>query len=1324
MTRDADPGATKRKRRKRLERESLREQDTPPGTQRETEETLYAIRDIIGEKVIRGKLHYRIDWADNPQTGEQYSPTWEPAENATEVATRDWERQKRGREKSEHNEESEHSSESPVRKRRRGETRDGRDWSFVESVHENIEIVLEIAPRPDFDASEYIPIVLSRLSQESQQDGAEVSGGVNQPEVVIPDSQGLTDSLPSKLGLSDSLPRESHYFEHAAGFPSSGRIAESQPDQAPAVDSRQLLGTGPEYQIESGRNSPTHSSQEIPSRQVEDAHQGSAPSQSFAQAQHSSPGGFLTQPEFDLHFAVSSSSAAAPILSEALVSESYQGSQPTLGSIIVPATNSLPSIAVSSQHDQAAQVIPALNSNPDQIRTQSQETFDEHDTIPDTTKKPTAKAVPARAPSELNARAEKPACSTTRSSGTSSGKLVSPPFSSPVDRSTQRPRTPATPSDLDMDGSQVEETPPSTFDRLRQVRARVFGQPLSDQTSPSPAPDANVMLTQETPLVSPSTVLPGAENAPTTHQLSLRDGSNRHTSFSGHWQDVVSSAHLQSLDTGSLAKAVSGASSSDEHLSAEDLNQAMDLGLSGDLSQAGLRIHPSHFVTGRQSFEHEQIPATVAPSDLTASVDHTSLIKDALPLAQYGLDSRPSLSDANFDEPEEGKRSDFTVTLPMAASSRETYLRVMTENKATMIEFGEALATSYLPPSESLVAKMDAMFEQLLEICDLPAWAKDIPNMGPGEMMRHATNTNSKFLFVYEFLNDIRDLSSRVLILSRPGLAFEYLEAVVAASDFAYTVLGRGIIREQDSDGMDVVLATTNQDLSTIRGQIDIVIAFDYISRSVELPPSLAYDDVVVVLSLLVTHSLEHVDFQLGQLGHELDGIERKGALNLALATTKDLLRNPESGHPEPHDAASIFANFFRNPESGLNWEHRALPDDIFDVWLSSQVQPESSGDVSQHQEVLNGPTNRKRTSDDEEEGRSKRARVLEIQQPGLSATPVRISDLLRNTLSSHPATDKSLVQLLEVPVGQLELMATKIAELEERLVTQAGIEARLREHTKSIEAQLQSHVRTERRTQPKYYEALRDRRDSERARRKAEEQVVVAKKRLEASTLGAESLKERIKTLDSELAEANMAMATSSVPDIARLAKTEKELAEAQAKIQSLEKKVASTLKETEYSRSAYQGASNSFGEVNRENQDLKEKVKSLDKRASDNVVKIHEINANSQLQAVGKQLDEYQAIIRDREFALERARDELRHLKNGRRETRQASVPRSPRTGVMSPRPGRGGGVSSGTGSRGTSPAPTYDGATGGASGAPVPGMTYFNQPPGNGRWTHLRD
>jgi hypothetical protein len=40
------------------------------------EEGLYEVRDILDEKFAKGILLYKVDWADNPITGERYQPTW------------------------------------------------------------------------------------------------------------------------------------------------------------------------------------------------------------------------------------------------------------------------------------------------------------------------------------------------------------------------------------------------------------------------------------------------------------------------------------------------------------------------------------------------------------------------------------------------------------------------------------------------------------------------------------------------------------------------------------------------------------------------------------------------------------------------------------------------------------------------------------------------------------------------------------------------------------------------------------------------------------------------------------------------------------------------------------------------------------------------------------------------------------------------------------------------------------------------------------------------------------------------------------------------
>lgn len=36
----------------------------------------WAIRGILEEKKVKGRLHYKVDWENHPETGESYVPTW------------------------------------------------------------------------------------------------------------------------------------------------------------------------------------------------------------------------------------------------------------------------------------------------------------------------------------------------------------------------------------------------------------------------------------------------------------------------------------------------------------------------------------------------------------------------------------------------------------------------------------------------------------------------------------------------------------------------------------------------------------------------------------------------------------------------------------------------------------------------------------------------------------------------------------------------------------------------------------------------------------------------------------------------------------------------------------------------------------------------------------------------------------------------------------------------------------------------------------------------------------------------------------------------
>lgn len=280
-------------------------------------------------------------------------------------------------------------------------------------------------------------------------------------------------------------------------------------------------------------------------------------------------------------------------------------------------------------------------------------------------------------------------------------------------------------------------------------------------------------------------------------------------------------------------------------------------------------------------------------------------------------------------------------------------------------------------------------------------------------------------------------------------------------------------------------------------------------------------------------------------------------------------------------------------------------------------------------------------------------------------------------------------------------------------MAEKTSLETNLRKHITNLSKRVKSHDKTINVIQERHMEALRERSkyEAERDGAKQKEETAWEKCRLLESKVQAldEELKKKSATLDEALVDAG-----TVATDVFKQ-KTE-DLERSMAKIAELEKKLESREGELGYARDAYQTANQANSELSRENGDLKKQVAEFHKQAAGSLAQIQGINASEQVKEMQRQIAETQAICRDREKELARVEKELRTLKNGRRETRQQSVPRSPRLGIMSPRTIRTTG--GGSASRGTSPAPHESGG-----GTPVPGMQLFNSP-ANGRYSHLRD
>ncbi|KAM7202760.1 citron Rho-interacting kinase [Naviculisporaceae sp. PSN 640] len=1297
------------------------------------EERLYEIRGIKAEKWQGNTLLYLIDWADDRVTGEAYENTWEPADNVTEAAIEDWEKEKARRQALErHSQRSsvESTSESdsqPARRRKkrhrsiasgsdrgrfskRARTSRGRDspeligdlaeedWSLAGPLPDNKgEIVLEIRVDPGFDPREYIAISLSQSSQASQSISLSTSSvprpaeSVSEPrakgkisQTTIPDSQEIPDSLPSQFteeppGVEASQVSEEDIVTELEPAPigDETRVIQREPVSS-GVSGLDIPSRQPDNSL------PRHTQLSAGPLEVPDETSSIDPQNLSLNAfQPRTSSGFLTQPEFNLApFLKTKSLPAAGGVDPDSVQESHEhhpSDQFGRASQDIQSSHG-PTIDLPS-NSQAAQVVAPLSSYPPkQLHTQTQDIIAsiESDVVPDTVLKPAPRLSVAQSASAASGERD------------SSGEPEEDVFF--FLHSPER-------SHLAMS---FDDTP-NFADRLRRMRDSVFDEPLFAPSRPSSL-TPSAAQPQEQSIISPSSVLPGMGNE--------MQGIGPQTQ--GNSSDSTPSNQCASLSAG------------------QELGSDLGITFPPDNSGHNTAVPPSHFETAQeQQSAFEQIPATVAPSDLTNSTPGLlTLTGDGL----HGLDGHiDSLlpvpesdhyhPDADSDHHHERPQGEYTITLPMAANMRSEYLsRISGENAKTMVNFGKVFAESLdAVPSDELLAKMDRIFQQLLDLCDLPAWVHDVTALNPDAMWKHATGTNSKFSFVFEFLSDIRDLNTRVLILCRPGYTFQYLEALLSAPGFNYSILGQDSAK-QDREGLVVMLASAEQDLSTAQESFDIVISFDHVSRTVDLSQVSSPAVNPLVLFLVVTHSIEHIDLQLGS---ELSGIERKAALNLAIGTARELelLKSPESSS-EPHEIAKRFARYVRNPEIDMIWEPSHVPDQVLDCWLSSQANTQDQ--MLSRQGTIDLLNSRKRRLDEDEVGTPKRARILESSRLTPNETPAQMSDLLKSTLSKFPSGNSSS-QVVTLPVSQLESMAAEISTLQSRLAAQSTIEGQYRDLITSLEAQVQSWEKSFRAAQPKFYQANRDRGIM------AKENEAI-KKKLEQRDLEIAKLKEQNQALQAKLDTPELEHARSTA--------AEEELEKARAKIQSLEKRIKSTEENMDYLREQYQTATSEAGKFENERRELHSRITELEKKAGDNFMEIQRKNREMAGQEHLRQMTEKNKRIQDQEREIDRLREDMKHLKNGRRETRQGSVPRSPRPGavggsIMSPRPPRGvgaGQLSGGPGSRGTSPAPVTgnfynsnnnsDGYSSSASAA-APSMTLFSQPTGNGgRWEHLRD
>ncbi|KAL6699936.1 hypothetical protein J3F84DRAFT_195962 [Trichoderma pleuroticola] len=650
---------------------------------------------------------------------------------------------------------------------------------------------------------------------------------------------------------------------------------------------------------------------------------------------------------------------------------------------------------------------------------------------------------------------------------------------------------------------------------------------------------------------------------------------------------------------------------------------------------------------------------------------------------------------------------EHVVTLPFQASLRQMYNDIIVEFRTSIHEFNKSFSDEdYSEPDQLVVSRIDELFNILLNLCDYPGdvVGSDLETLPPAELAKYCCDTNPKFNFLFELLSGIVKHHSNILIIARSPDLLRLLCHLAEAlkMPFSCDAIGRSDLSSGDSSTSKLVLALPTDDIDA--REFDVVIGYDHSFRNSSIAQRLRSTDNNIqqlILVLVTTHSIEHIDLQIPD---DVTLMERKSVLTSAIVRARDLVTSPERGYREPHEIAALFIEYLTGDQDTLLWDAIPVPESILDVYLHSQSRPQMPAFAHHEQE-----SGRKRKHNESDVFETKRPRVLSTSEAtaaiGTGQAPV--SDEVRAMLAQYATAigDSSRPQvLINVPHATLQKMAERIAEYERSLeAADCGVEYRA--VISSLEKRVKEYERTTNRIYEAQRAALQDRSRFEAERNKMEAAM-------QSAAAQSEKEAEKAKKIIMEL-EATVARLTedpnASDPQNTPLAKTEKLLHDTQSKASLLEKRLENAHKDADYIRNLYQDAASTASGLKSENNQLRSQNEELAKRASENSVKIHEIQERDTVNMFVAQVAELKLQLQQRERELDLANDELRQLKNGRRETRQSSVPRSPRMGMLSPLTRAYGGP----GSRGASP----------ALGAGIEGMQLYGQQPRNSRYDHLR-
>lgn len=281
----------------------------------------------------------------------------------------------------------------------------------------------------------------------------------------------------------------------------------------------------------------------------------------------------------------------------------------------------------------------------------------------------------------------------------------------------------------------------------------------------------------------------------------------------------------------------------------------------------------------------------------------------------------------------------YPITLPMQASRRPYYGEVIKDHKAEIQAFSRFFTGETRgKPDDSLVEKIDDLFDRLFGICDYPqdVIGSNLESQPSSDIAKYSCDANSKFCFLFELMSALDEKEQGILVVVRSQ---ELMRLIFAVTEVArIECSAESISKRTDYPSVTrITLALSTEEFDPFN--FDVVIGYDFHFSRSSIARQLYTKSTrksPLVLLLVTTHSIEHVNL------HHWDKVSDLEAKNAILACTVSAgryLEDPERGYGEPHKVAEVFAAYLNGNTDTLDWEPQTIPDDVLDIFENPMSQ-------------------------------------------------------------------------------------------------------------------------------------------------------------------------------------------------------------------------------------------------------------------------------------------------------------------------------------------------------------------------------------------------